>query len=88
MKPVPPMPTTSLLPTMTPVRLLKAHTHAGCSYPPGERLQVSAAVCEWLIANGVAQEVAQADPQVQVRPSRTDVPLLSLKPQPLKDPTP
>lgn len=72
------------MPPMTPVRLLKPHTHAGCLHLPGERLEVSAATSEWLIA----QEVARVDSQMQVRPLRTDVPLLSQKPQPMKDPTP
>lgn len=37
------------------VELVKAHTHAGIEYGPGERIEVRPEQAEWLRALGVAR---------------------------------
>ncbi|GMU44589.1 MAG: hypothetical protein DYH17_16085 [Xanthomonadales bacterium PRO6] len=45
---------------MTPLVLLRPHTHAGKAHCPGDRLTVSPATADWLIAQGIAQRDAAA----------------------------
>ncbi len=45
---------------MTPLVLLRPHTHAGKAHSPGDRLTVSPTTADWLIAQGIAQRDAAA----------------------------
>lgn len=45
---------------MTPLVLLRPHTHAGKAHSPGDRLTVSPNTADWLIAQGIAQRDAAA----------------------------
>lgn len=40
---------------MTPLVLLRPHTHAGKAHSPGDRLTVSPTTADWLIAKGIAR---------------------------------
>ena len=39
---------------MTPVVLLKPHTHANQTFATGERIEVDEATAQWLMTNGIA----------------------------------
>jgi hypothetical protein len=45
---------------MTPLVLLRPHTHAGKAHSPGDTLTVSPITADWLIAQGIAQRDASA----------------------------
>lgn len=40
------------------LRLLRPHTHAGCTLPAGAVHEFDATAAHWLLANGVAEPVA------------------------------
>ena len=45
---------------VTPIKLLKPHTHSGRDYPPGAEITVTDAQAQWLIALGVARTAPPA----------------------------
>lgn len=64
---------------MTPVVLTRPHTHAGKTYPPGERFTVDAATAQWLLTQGIAHPDTPPEP----KPAKPDP---DPKPLPVKEP--
>jgi len=65
---------------MTPLTLIRPHTHAGKTYPAGERLELDPAQAHWLIGAGVARAV--------IDPPSEPPPFPDLSPKPRKETKP
>jgi hypothetical protein len=43
------------------IRLSKLHTHAGKEYQPGDEIDVNPRQADWLVSEGVAEEIGQEE---------------------------